>query len=228
MAPATGNNLPAPFSYLLGKHWCTLDTETTGIGHGHQIVEIAVKDGLTGKVLLDTLVRPTRDIDPKAQAVHGISLQTCALAPTWPEVRYKLMEAVKGKTVIIYNANFDIQMLVQTNAAWNINCNGYFGAKEYFCAMTEYSRRARIYNHLHGRNRSFKLVDAAALEGITPKGTLHRAVADCDLTYDLVHKIMSEFVVSANEPEFEELGPEFDDPQWEEVDMPDAEPWREL
>ena len=74
MAPATGNNLPAPFSYLLGKHWCTLDTETTGIGHGHQIVEIAVKDGLTGKVLLDTLVRPTRDIDPKAQAVHGISL----------------------------------------------------------------------------------------------------------------------------------------------------------
>jgi len=227
MTPTTGNNLPAPFSYLIGKHWCTLDTETTGLGHGHQIVEIAVKDGLTGDMLLNTLVRPTRAIDPGAERIHGISNADVALAPTWPEVRYQLMGAVKNKTICIYNANFDIKMLVQSNEAWNINCNGYFGAKEYFCVMTEYARRARIYNHLYGGNRNFKLINAAKLEGIPLPQSLHRAAADVEVTQALVSKILSEFVVSANEPQFEEFGPEFDDPQWEEIDMPDAEPWRE-
>ena len=221
MAPATGSNLPAPFSYLLGKHWCTLDTETTGLGPNHQVIQIAVKDGLTGELLLDSLVRPTCAIDLGAERVHGISDEMVALAPTWPEVRYKLMAAVRGKTICVYNAKFDIQMMMQSNGAWNIRCDGYFGAKEYFCVMTEYARRARIYNHFRAGNRNFKLVRAAELEGIQVSDIdLHSAAGDVELTSRLISKVLGEFSLSANEPEFQEFGTEFD--------MPEAEPWREL
>lgn len=215
MAPVTGNNLPAPFSYLLGKDWVTLDTETTGLAVGDEVIEIAVTDGKTGNTLLNSLVRPNVRIDPKAEEVHKISNADVALAPTWPEVREKLIEAVKGKTIVIYNAQFDIRLLMQTNASWNLNCNGMFGANEYFCAMVEYARRVKIYNVFHRSNRNFKLVKAAELEGIPVTEELHRAVADTKLTRDLIVKILAEFETSANDAEVEEYTGDWPEPRTE-------------
>lgn len=220
MAPVTGNNLPAPFAYLLDKDWVTLDTETTGVGSSSEVVEIAVTDGLSGETLLNTLVRPTIPIEPGAERVHRITNAEVAVAEPWPVVRQRLIEVLRGKTVCIYNANFDIRIMWQSSRAYGVDCDGYFTAKEYFCVMTEYARRARIYDHLRRANKYLKLSKAAELEGIPVPINLHRAEADTKLTRDLLVKIVSEFTASAN-ADWEDY-----DGDW--PDLPEAEPWREL
>ena len=55
-----------------------LDTETTGISAkgGHRIVEIAAIEELketTNRNYFHSYVNPEREIDPHAEAVHGIS-----------------------------------------------------------------------------------------------------------------------------------------------------------
>lgn len=226
MAPVTGNNLPAPFAYLLDKPWVVLDTETTGLGTSAEVCEIAITEGLTGETLLNTLVRPTVRIEPGAERVHKISNALVAEANPWPVVRQQLINVLNGKTVCIYNANFDIRIMWQSSQAHGIDCDGYFGAKEYFCVMTEYARRKRIYNHFRAGNRSFKLSVAAEFEGIPVPINLHRAVADTTLTRELVAKILREFTDSANQDESSWEDYEGDWPA--EPDCPEAEPWREL
>jgi len=51
-----------------------LDTETTGLwrGDGAELVEVALMDE-TGKVWVDTLVKPEKPIPSGATAVHGIT-----------------------------------------------------------------------------------------------------------------------------------------------------------
>ncbi|NUT47091.1 MAG: 3'-5' exonuclease [Saccharothrix sp.] len=83
-----------------------LDTETTGLRGA--VVEIAVIDAATGAVLLDTLVNPGDvPMEPQAQAVHGITMQALADAPTWDKVVAKVRKATRGKVVLAYNAEFD-------------------------------------------------------------------------------------------------------------------------
>lgn len=59
-----------------------IDTETTGLTDTDEIVEISVIN-CHGTTLLDTLIRPSSEINPAAQAVHGITLAETADAPTF-------------------------------------------------------------------------------------------------------------------------------------------------
>jgi DNA polymerase-3 subunit epsilon len=104
---------------MLKGHFLILDTETTGLSAGYnEIVQIAVID-CTGKVLLDTLVKPQKpermlergDSGVCAQDIHGISLEVLATAPAWPEVYPKLKAILDGQDVVIYNAAFDEGMI---------------------------------------------------------------------------------------------------------------------
>jgi len=47
-----------------------LDTETSGLDSRAEIVEIAVVD-TDGRVLVNTLVKPSRPIPPDVSAIHG-------------------------------------------------------------------------------------------------------------------------------------------------------------
>jgi DNA polymerase III subunit epsilon len=87
-----------------------LDTETTGLGDKDQIIQIGIIN-LSGNVLLDTLIKPTIPIPPAATAIHGITDETVASAPTFADVYPRLIEIVTGKTIIVYNADFDAAML---------------------------------------------------------------------------------------------------------------------
>ena len=59
-----------------------LDTETTGLYDDAEIVEISIIDE-NGGVLLDTLVKPLKPIPAEATAIHGITNEMVATAPTW-------------------------------------------------------------------------------------------------------------------------------------------------
>ena|GEM_PF-1550025 len=84
-----------------------LDTETTGLHDEARIVDIAVVTG-AGQVLLDTLINPGEPIPAEATAIHGITDEMVADAPTFAQILPRLTAAVHGRRVLIYNEGYDV------------------------------------------------------------------------------------------------------------------------
>jgi len=80
-----------------------LDTETTGLEDGAEIVQLGLL-APDGRVLLETLIRPARAIPVDAAAIHGITDAAVAGAPTFPQIYSSLLEACGDKRIVAYNA----------------------------------------------------------------------------------------------------------------------------
>lgn len=98
---------------------CVLDTETTGLSFddGHRIIEIAalVLDMSTFKAIdkLEQRISPGRSIDPKAQLVHGISLDDLVGKPKFKEVEPALTKMIDGCDLLVaHNLTFDAGFLI--------------------------------------------------------------------------------------------------------------------
>lgn len=93
-----------------------LDTETTGLNplSGDRIVEIAVVELVdkvrTGK-FFHTYVNPRRDMPDAAFAVHGISSEFLQDKPIFDHIANEFLEFIKGGTLVIHNASFDLKFL---------------------------------------------------------------------------------------------------------------------
>jgi DNA polymerase-3 subunit epsilon len=93
-----------------------LDTETTGLEpeQGHRIIEIGcvemVNRRLSGRHF-HQYVRPDRQIDPAAFAVHGISDEALVDKPPFVDVAEAFLAFVEGAELIIHNAPFDVGFL---------------------------------------------------------------------------------------------------------------------
>ena len=93
-----------------------LDTETTGIStkDGHRLVEI-------GCIELDNLIptknrfhcylNPERKVSEKALEIHGYTDEFLATQKKFLEVVEQFLEFIKGKRLIIHNAEFDLSHL---------------------------------------------------------------------------------------------------------------------
>lgn len=90
-----------------------LDTETTGLetSQGHRIIEIGcvelVNRRLTGRHY-HQYIKPEREIDAGAQAVHGISNAMLADKPVFARIADEFLQFVGDAELIIHNAAFDI------------------------------------------------------------------------------------------------------------------------
>lgn len=88
-----------------------LDTETTGIGDGHRIIEIGcvelVNRKFTGKTY-HQYVNPERLIDEEAMGVHGITDEFVAEKPIFGAVAQDFYEFIQGAELVIHNAPFDV------------------------------------------------------------------------------------------------------------------------
>lgn len=147
-----------------------LDTETTGLDGRAEIVDIAVADG-GGRIVFETLVRPTAPIPRDASAIHGIEDAHVADAPTWPEVHDLLMALLANRTLVVYNAAFDRRILTQSCAR-----HGLEGPRSIWtCAMAAYAAYREITTG-RGGFRRHKLEHAAASFGARTGG--HRAAGD--------------------------------------------------
>lgn len=96
--------------------YIVLDTETTGLdpSQGHRIVEIGCVEVLGRQITgrnFHTYLNPERDIDPDAERVHGLSRDFLSAHPTFAQQVHDFLEFVRGATVIIHNAAFDIRFL---------------------------------------------------------------------------------------------------------------------
>lgn len=90
-----------------------LDTETTGLSGNDQVIELSVID-MVGNVLIDQRLRPSCPINPGAGLVHGITAADLVDAPTWAEMEEGFRAVLVGRPVLIYNARFDVRLLMQT------------------------------------------------------------------------------------------------------------------
>jgi hypothetical protein len=155
--------------------YCILDTETTSL-YG-EIVEIGVLE-LSGRVLLDQRIKPVGEMSEGAQAIHGISLEMLANEPIFSEVYPRILEAIGDKTLIIYNASFDMERL------WG-DCERYSLPKiknESDCAMYEYARFCGQWSNYWGNYKWQPL----------PSGD-HSAIGDCRATLKVLKQMAKDW-----------------------------------
>ncbi|MCV6429399.1 MULTISPECIES: 3'-5' exonuclease [Pseudomonas] len=176
----------------LGSEGLILDTETTGLDDLAQIVEIAIVD-MTGQPVLNTLVKPTCQIPDEASAIHGISNDDVADAPTWIQVFDQFKSLVSGRRVVIYNADYDVRLVYQTSLASGIADGDLHASlgRSAECAMLAYAEHFGDWNEYRQQWRWQKLVNAASQCGIAPVGA-HRALADCLMTLGVIKAMAAE------------------------------------
>ena len=93
-----------------------LDTETTGLelSAGHRVIEIGCIELLhrrpSGRSW-HRYIRPGREVDPAALAVHGITNEFLATQPSFPEVAEEFLAFIDGAELVIHNAEFDVSFL---------------------------------------------------------------------------------------------------------------------
>lgn len=167
--------------WLADRETVILDTETTGLADDDQIVELSIID-MQGRTLLDTLVKPTVPIHPKAQAVHGIRHADVLKAPSLPELASKLDTILRDRRVITYNARFDGRLLEQTYAAHDLEPPQGIS---YDCAMLAYASWYRP------GGRWQKLGNAAEQTTTPITGRAHRALTDCHTTLGVIRAMAS-------------------------------------
>jgi len=165
---------------LLGHVPVFLDTETTGTGPDDEIVDIAIVD-FDGTVLVNKLVDPTMPVSPEAYAKHGldeIELSGCVeIIDIWDTI-YAILQ---NRHVLIYNSMFDLRLLRQTAARYNLEMpevKAHDVMKLYSLYHGEKSRESDI------NYAAKKLEIACETFGIQP-GT-HRALADAEATRQLL------------------------------------------
>ena len=90
-----------------------LDTETTGISvkDGHRIVEIGcleLENLIPTKNKFHCYLNPERKVSEKAYQVHGYSDEFLSKQIKFGEVAQEFLDFIKGKRLIIHNAEFDL------------------------------------------------------------------------------------------------------------------------
>jgi DNA polymerase-3 subunit epsilon len=155
-----------------------LDTETTGMDNGSEIVEICILDD-DGSPLLDSLVRPLRPIPWDVCQIHHITDDMVCEAPTWLELWPKVAGILAGRVVGIYNAEFDLRLMRQSHRAHRLPWQPPVFSS--FCIM-------KLYAQYYGAYRWLSL-ERAGRECRISLPNAHRARADTLLARAVLHYI---------------------------------------
>jgi DNA polymerase III subunit epsilon len=170
-------NTPQQLARQLLSDCHILDTETTGLDNTAEVVEISIIDH-AGNVVFDTLVKPKKPIPAAAAAIHGITNEMVAAAPTWPEIHDQVCQLLTSKPVAIYNADYDLRILRQTAALHDLAMVDIDSR----CVMLAYAEFWGDWNEYRGSYRWQKLTEAAKQQAVVIQGQAHRALADVRMT----------------------------------------------
>ena len=160
---------------LIRRDWVVVDTETTGLAGTDQVLQVAVLDP-SGRALVDTTIRPTCEIHPRASEVHGFTLERLASAPTYEQVHDAIERHLAGRRVIAYNAPFDERLLAQSAVAWGLPPV----ESHWECAMRQYAKYVGSRRRPGAEYTWQKLPRGAVPDAV------HGARDDCLLTLELI------------------------------------------
>ena len=164
-----------------------LDTETTGLDKTSEVIEVGVVDS-DGSILFQSYARPAHPIPPAASAVHGISNEQVASAPSWPAVWAGLRPLLISRNIGIYNAEFDLrlmrQSLEQYRLSWRENLTS-------FDVMLLYAEFRGVFDPYRRAYKLFRLEEAGRQLNIALPNS-HRASDDALLTRAVLHCLAGE------------------------------------
>jgi|SRR5579859_440635 len=160
----------------------TLDTETTGLDPAAEIVEICLLDH-DGSPLVDSLVRPAARIPAEATALHGITNAMVTGASTWPELWPQVAAAMHGRTVAIYNRDYDVRLMRQSHRRWGLPWPD--PPAIFFCIMETFAQFNGKWDRRHGHYRYLRLEEAGWQCGLSLPNA-HRARPDAALAREVL------------------------------------------
>ncbi|PXY91706.1 3'-5' exonuclease [Gilliamella apis] len=177
------------------KEYLVMHAHTMGLNENFddEIVEIAIVNN-NEKVLLNTLVKPKKNISDSAIQIHKITDEIVKNSPTFLDIYDDLKSILCNKKVYIYNASFLLDILKSTlniNKLELIN----FDAK---CVMNLFSNNVykdwnkdygnytfqsllTAYTHYY-KDDEFKLLNEQ-------KNRTYKALNDCLMTSKIIKKI---------------------------------------
>ena len=169
-----------------------LDTETTGLSfqNGHKIVEIAcveTKDLIPTNKIFHKLINPQRDVPDEAFKIHGFSKEFLSNHKTFNQVADEFLNFIKGKKLIIHNANFDLDFL-----------NGELGSikKDLINKMEVIDSLEVARNKFPGMSNSLDALCKRFNIDIS-KRNKHNALLDCELLREVYINLLD-----VKEPKF--------------------------
>lgn len=189
--------------------WSILDTETTGLGAGARIVQLALIDE-SGHELINTLINPMRVIQPEATAIHGITNEMVKDAPIFEEVLISILKATGDGDVVIFNAEYDLRCIRSSAASTGIylafptserrQCRIFPNGGSIHCAMLQYARFVGEWSDYHQDYKFQKL----------PGGD-HTALGDCRATLALIGSMANAYDERAESAQIQEIAPPQDE-----------------
>ncbi len=95
----------------LAKHWYAetcliIDTEATG-GKDSELIDLAIVEFPTGKVLYESFVYTDKEMNYFAQQVHGIESHQLINAPSFSQVCEEVFPIIQNKNIFAYNTSYD-------------------------------------------------------------------------------------------------------------------------
>lgn len=176
---------------LLAADCLIVDTETTGLNHLDQIVEISVLNA-SGKLVWGSLIKPSIPIPSVATAIHGITDEMVLNAPDFHDVFSEFASLFnRGVPVLFYDADFDLRMIRQTSMLWCLDEPFSLVASNPVCAMRLYSQFVGEWDDYRDSYRWHNLVTAARACGVPVVGA-HRSYGDCLMTLGVL-RYMAQF-----------------------------------
>ena len=160
-----------------------LDTETTGLDARAEIVELSIIDK-HGNILFDSLINPIGRIPRDAVQIHGISNADVEHADSWPDVYDGVRNILEGRSVAIYNAEYDTRIIRQTCKFHDLEMIKFNSV----CVMLHYAKYWGEWNYARDNYKWQKLTNAARQQGIEIKNA-HRALGDCMMTLAVMNKL---------------------------------------
>lgn len=133
-------------------------------------------------MIFDSLVKPNQPIPAEATAIHGITNDMVATAPSWLDIHERVAEILARKPLVIYNADYDLRLMAQTAEQYELSPI----ETEAGCAMLAYAEFYGDWNGYKGSYRWQKLTNAAAQQGVKVDGQAHRALADVKMTLGVI------------------------------------------
>ena len=152
-----------------------LDTETTGLDEDRELVEVAVV-GPDGRLIFESLVRPSRQPSAAARRVHGLDAASLRRAPNPGAALATLTPLLEGQLVYAFGATFDRRTLELTYRRQGLAVPTW----RWGCVHA-------LYAQVRGFSASLRT--ACEIEAIPLPRGYHRAASDAMLAWQLLERL---------------------------------------
>lgn len=180
------------------EEYLVMHAHTTGLNENFddEIVEIAIVNN-NEKVLLNTLVKPQKNISDSAIQIHKITNETVKNSRVFLDIYDDLKSILCNKKVYIYNASFLLNILKSTlninklelidfdaKCVMNLFSNNIFKEYNDYFGNFNFQTLLTAYTYYY-KNDEFKLLNGYG-------DRTYRALNDCLMTSKIIKKINQE------------------------------------